>query len=78
MHLLGYGHHRPFEIFARAQSVRELKRLIPMLGIENRGPLDELFKAYSDDPNKAPSFNDGWDRLDIAKLTGHDQLGSRP
>mgnify|MGYP003667574620 CR=1 FL=1 len=78
MYLLGYGQHRPFEIFARAQSARELKRLIPVLGIEDRGPLDELVKAYSDDPKKAPSFNDGWDRLDIAKLTGHDQLGSRP
>ncbi|WP_050525649.1 SEFIR domain-containing protein [Pseudorhodobacter aquimaris] len=77
MYLLSYG-HRPFEIFARAQSTRELMRLLPLLGIEDRVPLDELVKVYSDDPQKAPRFNDGWDCLDIGRLTGHDQLGSRP
>ncbi|QCO55351.1 hypothetical protein EOK75_05925 [Pseudorhodobacter turbinis] len=77
MYLLSRG-HRPFEIFARAQSTRELMRLFPMLGIEDRVPLDELVKVYSDDPQKAPIFNGGWDRLDIGRLTGHDQLGTRP
>ena len=77
MYLLSSGHH-PFEIFARAQSTRELRRLLPLLGIEDRAPLDELVKAFSEDPQKMPSFNRGWGCFDIAKLTGYDELGSRP
>jgi len=77
MYHLGFD-HRPFEIFARAQSLSELARLLPLLGIKDRAPLDDLVKAYSDNPNNAPSFNGGWGRLDIAKLIGHTELGSRP
>lgn len=77
MYHLGFR-NRPFEIFARAQSSSELARLLPLLGIKDRTPLDDLVIAYSDDPTKAPSFNDGWGNLDIAKLVGHMELGCRP
>lgn len=68
----------PFEVFVRAQSKKELARLLPMLGLESREPLDTLIEGYADNSVTAPSYDQGWRRLDVAQLIGYAELGSRP
>lgn len=70
--------HRAFEMFARAQSKRELAMVLQILGLPSRAPLDTLIREYTDKTRKAPSYDGGWEHLNVAKLVGHAELGTRP
>ncbi len=75
LNLLGFR-HQAFELFARAQSASEFAKLLSVLGLEDRTPLDELVAGYAAETQKAPSFNDGWDQLDVARLANYENLGT--
>lgn len=75
-HLINHW-QSPFELFARAQSARELNRLLPLLGLNNREPLDALVKTFSENPDLAPRVGT-WGRLQLASLIGYESLGTRP
>lgn len=77
LHLLPFR-HGAFELFARARSARELDKALAILGLSDRVRLDALMASYADGSRKAPSLDGGWENLDVARLTGHAQLGEWP
>lgn len=66
--------HRPFELFAKAESERRLYDLLPLLGISSKDDLSKLIEA-SQDPNFGPRWE--FHRLPVTDLINFEGLGTR-
>ena len=65
--------HRPFEIFARAQSRRYFDRMKILLRAENPSDLESLLESFKDGDRTPPRWE--FERVEPARLMNYEQLG---
>ena len=73
-----WRHRSPFEIFARGQSIRYLKRLLPMLGVSTRQDLIDLINLFYDPSSGARLPTWEFDSVPLKEITAVSELGTSP
>jgi hypothetical protein len=74
--LYAAGRERPFELFARAQSVRVFDQMKVLLGITGKDGLAALLEGFRTGDRTGPGY--GIRRFRVEKLMNWEQLATRP
>jgi hypothetical protein len=71
-----YRRHRPFEVFARAQSIKYFEQLKIALGVANKEELLKLVEEFKSGDRQIPQFSSR--TFYLAKLMDTERIASRP
>lgn len=66
---------KPFELFARAESIQYFDKIKGILNISDKSNLNELIEAFKDERLYSPKYN--YDRIDVAELMAFEKLCTR-
>lgn len=70
-----YDRHKPFEMYARAQSKEYFSKVLKLLGINSKDDFDVLAKVIKEGKIKIPQWE--FNSFDLFVLAGYAKLGSK-
>lgn len=68
--------HRPFEIFARAQSRQYFEKVKPLFDIEDKGAFEPMLQAMREQKLRVPRWE--FESFEPAVLLGYERMATRP
>ena len=67
----------PFEIFARAESLRYLQKICPLIAVKSKAELGEAFKLFENRELRLPHW-DVYHSISLETATNFEKLASKP